>query len=94
MEKALGIDRSVEGIINRIAEAHKVRAEEIEKEKEELEKFEESKKRSRKTSEKDLKTLKGDAAVLRMELLEQQMIFDQMEGKDAMPFNFKCNNNL
>ena len=94
MEKALGIDRSVEGIINRIAEAHKVRAEEIEKEKEELEKLEESKKRSRKTSEKDLKTLKGDAAVLRMELLEQQMIFDQMEGKDAMPFQLQMQQQL
>ena len=89
MEKALGIDRSVEGIINKIAEAHKVRAEEIEKEKEELEKLEESKKRSRKASEKDLKTLKGDAAVLRLELLEQQMIFDQMEGKGAMPFELQ-----
>ena len=58
MKTALGLDKTVESITKRIADAHKVRKEEIEKETEELEELIDSEKKYRNSSVKTLEELK------------------------------------
>ena len=86
MKTALGLDQTVEGITQKIANAHKIRKEEIEKEKEELKELEESEKSYRKTSTKGLKELKLQAVTLRQERFAEELLFDQMHAQGATQF--------
>ena len=65
MKTALGLDQTVESITKRIADARKVRAEEIKKEEQELKKLEETTKKFRKSnSSKELKRLLDDLVLV------------------------------
>ena len=85
MKTALGLDQTVESIIKRIADARKVRAEEIKKEEEELKKLEETTKKFRKSrSSKELKRLLDEEKKFRKELFEINVESDMIMDKNGI----------
>ena len=94
MKTALGLDQTVESIIKRIANARKVRAEEIKKEEQELKKLEKTTKKFRKSSSsKELKRLLEEEKKFKDELfrleVETEHIMRKFEDdrfKDVLSF--------
>ena len=85
MKTALGLDKTVEGITQRIADAAKIRKEEIKKEEEELKKIQESAKNFRKsTSSKELKRLLDEEKEFRRQLLEVNVESDMIIDKNNL----------
>ena len=85
MKTALGLDQTVESITKRIADARKVRAEEIKKEEQELKKLEETTKKFRKSrSSKELKRLLDEEKKFRKELFEINVESDMIMDKNGI----------
>lgn len=82
MKTALGLDQTVESIIKRIADARKIRAEEIKKEEQELKALEETTKKFRKSnSSKEYKRLLDEEKKFKQELFRLEVEADHIMGK-------------
>ena len=85
MKTALGLDQTVEGITQKIANAHKIRAEEVKKEKNELEELIGTTKKFRKQrSSKELKALLDEEKKYRDKLLQLNVESDMIMEKNGI----------